>query len=255
MPGRSTFRIPLGLLALAVILAGVVGLLSRRGETADPGPGVPTDCGPGQPGCGTDQAFAPPSAVPQVAADEVCTDAGYLCAEVDSSGSLALRRWIDFDGTLVVHVPVPPHADDRRYEAVQLQRAASAGIRAWNGQPFPILVDERGDRDPHIEVTWQRSLGGSQLGRTETSWSAGEGLQVRSLYLSSHQPFDPGRMMDARQIRLTAAHEMGHALGLPHSDEPRDVMYPTNTATSLSARDYRTLEALYDLDDGIEIVR
>ena len=49
---------------------------------------------------------------------------------------------------------------------------------------------------------------------------------------------------------------MGHALGiLMHSVSPRDVMYPTNTATTLSAQDYRTMEALYALDDGTEIVR
>lgn len=50
--------------------------------------------------------------------------------------------------------------------------------------------------------------------------------------------------------------EMGHALGLlVHSDKERDVMYPTNTATSLSARDYRTMEALYELEPGTRIVR
>jgi predicted Zn-dependent protease len=48
---------------------------------------------------------------------------------------------------------------------------------------------------------------------------------------------------------------MGHALGLPHSDSPRDVMYPTNSATSLSAQDYRTMESLYRLPDGTEVVR
>jgi hypothetical protein len=32
-------------------------------------------------------------------------------------------------------------------------------------------------------------------------------------------------------------------------------MYPTNTATSLSAQDYRTMESLYHLPDGTEIVR
>jgi predicted Zn-dependent protease len=56
-------------------------------------------------------------------------------------------------------------------------------------------------------------------------------------------------------VQLTAAHEMGHALGVPHSGSERDVMYPSNTATSLSAQDYRSMEALYDFEDGTEIVR
>ena len=40
-----------------------------------------------------------------------------------------------------------------------------------------------------------------------------------------------------------------------HSDNARDVMYPANTATSLSARDYRTMEALYAPEDGTTINR
>jgi len=75
-----------------------------------------------------------------------------------------------------------------------------------------------------------------------------------SLQLAITSPFGGGPV-DPNQLRLTAAHEMGHILGLPHSDEPRDVMYPTNTATALTARDHRTLEALYGFEDGTAIVR
>jgi hypothetical protein len=32
-------------------------------------------------------------------------------------------------------------------------------------------------------------------------------------------------------------------------------MYPSNTATSLSARDYRSMESLYGFPDGTEIAR
>ena len=76
------------------------------------------------------------------------------------------------------------------------------------------------------------------------------------LELAAQSPFGGSGTLDARQVRLTAAHEMGHALGiLMHSDNARDVMYPTNTATSLSAQNYKTMGALYALEDGTTILR
>ncbi len=76
------------------------------------------------------------------------------------------------------------------------------------------------------------------------------------LELATQNPFAQSGTLEARRVRLTAAHEMDHALGiLVHSDNARDVMYPTNTATSLTARDYRTMEALYALADGTTIIR
>ena len=39
------------------------------------------------------------------------------------------------------------------------------------------------------------------------------------------------------------------------SDSERDVMYHTNTVTSLSAQDYLTMEILYSLADGTRIIR
>jgi predicted Zn-dependent protease len=55
-----------------------------------------------------------------------------------------------------------------------------------------------------------------------------------------------------QQVMLTAAHEMGHPLGLPHSDSEGDVMYQTNTARNLSTRDFGTVDALYRLPNGAE---
>jgi predicted Zn-dependent protease len=128
--------------------------------------------------------------------------------------------------------------------------------RQGSGQPFPIAVDERGNRDAHFAVQWRRSIGGRQIGVARTQWSAKRGPEVLMLELAAQSLFDQSGTFDARQVRLTAAHEMGHALGLlMHSDNARDVMYPTNTATSLSARDYRTMEALYALEDGTTINR
>jgi len=189
---------------------------------------------------------------PVLSAETACRNTAYLCADLADNDRIQLHRWTNFTGTLVVHVPEPQGVDAGT--AQRLQWAATAGIRLWNGQPFPIAVDERGTRAAQVEVRWVDNLGGSRIGLARTKWSPQTGLLAVSLELAVMSPFGRGTV-DPRQLRLTAAHEMGHILGLPHSDQARDVMYPTNTATSLSARDHRALEALYELEDGTEIVR
>ncbi|MEQ1855604.1 MAG: matrixin family metalloprotease [Longimicrobiales bacterium] len=244
---------PVTAIAGVLLVGGAVGLLRGRGE----GSIEPEACEEGAPDCGPAPGTPPgtddgPLRTVLSAAD-ACRNAGYLCADLTQNERIRLMRWKDFAGTIVVHVPRP--AFEPAAEANRLQQAAALGLRAWNGQPFEILTDLRGDRTPHFSVTWTQSLGGSQIGVARTRWSVATGLEVASIELATRSPFDPNRVLDPQQVRLTAAHEMGHALGVPHSDSERDVMYPTNTATSLSAQDYRTMESLYRLPDGTEILR
>lgn len=240
---------PLRLLALLLVAAGVVGMLR---DGAGGGAAEPT-CTPPDADCASPARPTPSHEAPTVASAEFCVDVGYLCDGLAEAESVRLQRWARFDGTVVVHVPLPDVEDAA--VARDLQRAAAQGVRAWNNQPFPILADLRGDRDPHFAVRWTRSLGANQLGVARTRWSPATGLEVVAVELATRDPFAPGRPADPRQVRLTAAHEMGHALGLPHSGSSRDVMFATNSATSMSAQDYRSIEVLYRTPDGTVVTR
>ena len=55
---------------------------------------------------------------------------------------------------------------------------------------------------------------------------------------------------DTREIEAITLHEVGHALGLPHSGNPKDIMFPYARepyAPILSQRDKNSIRILYDI--------
>lgn len=193
-----------------------------------------------------------------LSAAEVCRNVGYLCAEVETEGSVRILRWPETTALIRVWVPEPDHLPPGRARA--LQRAAVRGIQAWNGHPFPLSIRTRSEGEAaDVTIQWARQLPGGRLGRAQVEWVR-EGAEIRlrvlALNLATHLPgVGTNRELSTEQVELVAAHEMGHVLGLPHSDDPRDVMFPRNTAHNLTSRDYRTLHAVYDMPNGAEIRR
>jgi len=195
---------------------------------------------------------------PRLGSEAVCNGSGYLCAQLAESVDFQVSRWPLDRPPLRVEIVLPEHEDDPA-RARALLRAAVRGIQAWQGKPLPLsIVDRPGASGgaPDIKVTWSAQLDGSALGVTKTRWeTTDQGPTYTSVVvvLATRSPYNRRFEVSPEDVELVAAHEMGHALGLPHSNSGKDLMFPTNTASRLSAQDYRTMEALYNLPNGVTI--
>lgn len=214
-------------------------------------------------GCGTRGAVPCPDPALEegvgvvLKASQVCVGSGYLCAD---GRTFQVGRWSLQLGKLRVRATTPEFLSGSI--ASDVRDAVVEGILAWDGHPFPIVVDSHDYtfRLWDIGVVWTEGLYSGAAGNAHR-YITMEGKRFSWSNPEMAVTVPPNLTMDdllLARVKAIATHEMGHALGLGHSDHQGDIMYPSFNERSVrelrvTARDYQTVEALYSLPNGASV--
>lgn len=254
------FVLPLLTLGLAVIvLVDRVQHLREARDTLQPTSAQAALAGPAsvsaaQPAPSRAGAESVKSATPTIdrlarlAARQQIARAGmstYLDSLLLSTDSV-VRRWPDRAGLPLRVAIVEGGAEGFRTRmtsfvdrALDLWSASGAGVR------FEIISDTT---SADIVFRWIDRFPYDRAGQTDLTWDRMGRVRRASVSLAIHT--QSGIRLPDASLFAVAVHETGHAIGLPHSADSADVMFPATRVGALTDRDRATAQLLYALPVG-----
>lgn len=169
----------------------------------------------------------------------------YLDSLIISTDSV-VRRWPDRSGVplrvSLIEGGIPgyqPRMAGIVREAFNRWENADIGVR------FAMVTDTT---EAEVLVHWIDHFDFDRAGQTDLTWDQAGRVRKASILLALRT--HTGVAFPEGALLTVAVHEAGHALGLPHSADSNDVMFPATQTGILSDRDRRTAQVLYQLPTG-----
>ncbi|MGE0553235.1 MAG: matrixin family metalloprotease [Gemmatimonadales bacterium] len=157
-----------------------------------------------------------------------------------------VRRWPARRRPLSIFAAMP---DSLRGQSARAHRAVELAMGRWAALPLGVTFRWTTDSAAaDIGVAWITKFESDRSGQAEILFDHRGVIRRASVTLAFRDP--SGAPLNDEELGIVATHELGHALGLPHSGRSGDIMYPTSSATAISRRDRATAVLMYSLVPG-----
>jgi hypothetical protein len=171
---------------------------------------------------------------------------------VESPSGGVLPRWRTGDDgsgrTVTVYFESP---EDPVQFGTGYRWAVNQALSQWTSIPGVELRfrEAAGRGTAQVIVKWVTQMSTEHSGLT--AWETDQNGWIASAVVTLTLLRRDGQKVDRHLARRIALHEVGHLIGLGHSEDAGDMMFPTSEQSRLSPRDRSTARLLYAIEPWV----